>query len=207
MILRAAQQLFERDGYQATTMDRIAVESDVSVETVYGAFGSKSQLLARVIDVALVGDQEAVAVAQRSWALEVHAEQNPTRQLELLARNTRNILERAGPVQWAAIMAADQEPEIAALVDRYQKTRLKVQTEFISWVAESGAFRDRLTVREAGQTYWVLAAVEVHHLLRNTLGWSASRYEMWLAESLKAQLLDPQVGNKESKSVSTRLRR
>jgi len=175
-------------------MEKIAEEAELSVETVYGAFGSKAKLLARVIEVALVGDEVPVAVAERSWTLEVRAEMNQTRQLELLARNTRNILERAGPVQWAAIMASDQEPEIEALVTRNQKTRLRIQTEFISWVAARGPFRDGLTVEEAGRRYWILAAVEVHHLLRRTMGWSALRYERWLAESLKAQLLPAKWG-------------
>jgi AcrR family transcriptional regulator len=191
-ILRAAHRLFELDGYQSTTMDRVAKEAEVSVETVYGVFGSKAKLLARVIEVALVGDEAPVAVAERSWTLEVRDETNQARQLDLLARNTRNILERAGSIQWAAIMASDHEAEIEALVTRNQKTRLRIQTEFISWVAARGEFRDGLTVEEAGQRYWILAAVEIHHLLRKSMGWSALRYERWLAESLKAQLLPPQ---------------
>ena len=49
-----------RDGYVATTMVAIAQEAGVSRETVYKAFRSKPELVERVYDVALVGDEEPV---------------------------------------------------------------------------------------------------------------------------------------------------
>ena len=44
-ILESAQQLFERQGYAATTMDAIAAEAAVSLKTVYLACETKSRLL------------------------------------------------------------------------------------------------------------------------------------------------------------------
>ena len=44
-IVRAAAACFIRDGYPGTPITRIAQEAGVSPETVYGAFGSKRELL------------------------------------------------------------------------------------------------------------------------------------------------------------------
>ena len=46
-ILEAAERLFLRDGYPATTMEAIAGEADVSLKTVYLPFSTKSGLLPR----------------------------------------------------------------------------------------------------------------------------------------------------------------
>jgi len=191
-MLRAAHRLFESQGYAATTMEAIAAAAEVSVETVYLAFHTKAELLARVIDVALAGDEEAVPLAERQAFLEVRDEPDQERQLELLARNVRGVLERAGPIQWAVLVAASQEPELAALVDRYQRMRLEVQTRFMGWVARHGPLRGGMSVEEGGRTYWTLASTEVHHMLRITLGLSADEYEAWLAGAFKAQLLGEQ---------------
>ena len=44
-ILEAAQTLFERDGYAATSMPSIAAEAGVALKTVYVAFETKANLL------------------------------------------------------------------------------------------------------------------------------------------------------------------
>ena len=47
-ILAAAQRLFERDGYPATSMAAVAAEAGVSLKTVYVVFETKSGLLRAV---------------------------------------------------------------------------------------------------------------------------------------------------------------
>ena len=199
LILENARRLFEGRGYSATTMEAIAGEAGVAVETVYLAFKTKASLLARVVDVALAGDEAPVALAQRAMFQEVRAEKNQWRQLELLARNARVVLERAGPLQWALLMASANEPEIADLVERYHRRRLEVQTEFMRWVAANGPLAPGLSVQAAGRTYWTLASIEVHHLVRSTLGRTAKEYDQWLARTLKLALLPTQPIRSEIK--------
>src|SRR5260370_39545986 len=55
-IVRAAHELFARDGYRATTLTAVADAAGVAHRTVYVRFGTKAALLKRAIDVALVGD-------------------------------------------------------------------------------------------------------------------------------------------------------
>src|SRR4051794_13509409 len=44
-IAMAAQRLFARDGYSATSMAAIATEAGVGSRTVYAAFGAKREIL------------------------------------------------------------------------------------------------------------------------------------------------------------------
>src|SRR5262249_13557996 len=64
-VLREARRRFLADGYAATTVGAIAEGADVSVETVYKAFGNKAGLLKAVFDVAAVGDDEPAS--SRTW--------------------------------------------------------------------------------------------------------------------------------------------
>jgi AcrR family transcriptional regulator len=64
-VLTAAVRLFGEHGWSGSTLAMIAAEAGVAVETVYSAFGSKKRLLRAAMDVAVVGDDEPVAFAER----------------------------------------------------------------------------------------------------------------------------------------------
>ena len=66
-ILEAAQRLFERQGYAATTMAAIAAEAGVALKTVYVVFETKSGLLRALWHMLLRGDQDDVPVGERRW--------------------------------------------------------------------------------------------------------------------------------------------
>ena len=63
-ILEAAQRLFERDGYGATTMAAIAAEAGVALKTVYLAFETKSGLLRALWHLRLRGDEDEAPVGR-----------------------------------------------------------------------------------------------------------------------------------------------
>src|SRR3954454_14613616 len=70
-ILEAAEQLFGRDGYPATTMEAIAAEAGVSLKTAYLPFSTKSGLLRALWDLRLKGDDAEPPVARYEWFREV----------------------------------------------------------------------------------------------------------------------------------------
>ena len=59
-ILEAAQRLFERDGYAATSMAAIASAAGVSLKTVYLVFETKPGLLRALWHLLLRGRQDNV---------------------------------------------------------------------------------------------------------------------------------------------------
>lgn len=68
-VLEAARLLFAELGWAGTSMRGVAREAGVAMETVYAGFGSKRDLLAAVMDVAVVGNDLPIPLAQRQFAL------------------------------------------------------------------------------------------------------------------------------------------
>src|ERR671932_391297 len=90
-IPEAAQRLFERQGYAATTMAAIAAEARVALKTVYVAFETKSGVLRALWNMLLRGERDELPVAQQEWYLTVLDERDAERQLRLNARNSREV--------------------------------------------------------------------------------------------------------------------
>ncbi|OEC37251.1 transcriptional regulator, TetR family [Pseudomonas cuatrocienegasensis] len=60
-ISRAGVKLFERKGFQSTTIEQIAQEAGVSAPTVFKYFGSKHEILVEMLQE---GDQRAISEAR-----------------------------------------------------------------------------------------------------------------------------------------------
>ena len=95
-IIKAARKLFITYGYSGATMESIAREAGVAVETVYASFGSKRAILSNLIAVSLVGDDEPIPLLQRQGPLTVMQEKDQLRQIQLFADDMAEILIIAG---------------------------------------------------------------------------------------------------------------
>src|ERR1700674_5038600 len=91
-MLDAAQRLFSERGYASTTMDAIAAEAGVAVDTVYAGFGSKRGVLSALMDVRVGGDDQPVEVLDRSGPQAVRRETDQRRQVAAFARDVTGII-------------------------------------------------------------------------------------------------------------------
>src|SRR5215212_2657176 len=66
-ITKAAYTLFCERGYAGTTMGDIAHAAGVAVQTVYFAFHTKSELLSRAYDFAVLGEADPVPPERAMW--------------------------------------------------------------------------------------------------------------------------------------------
>jgi AcrR family transcriptional regulator len=189
LILEAAQRLFERDGYAATTMAAIAAEAGVSLKTVYVTLETKSGVLRALWHLLLRGDEEESPVAQRAWYREVLDEPDPQRQLRRNARNARRVKERAGALMLVIRSAAPSDPDIATLWERIQSDFYDNQRAIVQTLHDRGALRDGLGVERAADILWTLNHPDVWQLLVGRRGWSPSRWERWFYETTTGQLL------------------
>src|SRR5437764_9509035 len=122
-ILDKAKELFERDGYAATSMAAIASAAGVSLKTVYLVFETKNGVLRALWHQLLRGQQDTIPVGDQPWYREVLAEPDPEHQLRLNARNSLIVKTRAGAILEVIRDAASSDPDIAQLWAR-------IQTEF-----------------------------------------------------------------------------
>jgi AcrR family transcriptional regulator len=190
-ILGAAQRLFERRGYAATTMGAIAEEAGVALKTVYVAFETKSGVLRALWNLRLRGDSDALPVSEQPWYREVVDEPDPERQLRLNARNSRVRKVGIAPLFDVIRSAAPIEPDIAALWDRIETEFHANQRVIAESVAAKGALADGLDVERATDILWTIVHPDVWRLLVGERRWTPEQYEAWCADLACSQLLSP----------------
>jgi len=188
-ILDAAQALFERDGYPATTIEAIADAANVSAKTVYLAYVSKSALLRAVWDRVLKGDTDDAPVAQRAWYQAVLAESDARSQVELIAANSCTVKPRIGPMLRAIRSASATDGDSAALWALIQSDFHTNQRGVVEAIARHGNLRAGLDVGTATDILWTLNHPDVWLLLTGERGWSAEAFETWFRRTLTQQLL------------------
>jgi AcrR family transcriptional regulator len=189
-ILEAAQRLFVRQGYPATTMEAVAAEAGVSLKTVYLAFATKSGLLRALWDLLLKGDEDEAAVDQRQWFLEVVHEPDPERQLRLNARNARVVKLRIAPLLEVIRDAAPVEPDTGALWNLIQTDFYANQRAIVESLDAKHALKTGLDVTRAADILWTLNHPDLWRLLVGQRRWTAEQFEQWFADTAVAQLLD-----------------
>jgi AcrR family transcriptional regulator len=188
-ILEAAQRLFERDGYVATTMAVVAAEAGVALKTVYLAFETKAGLLRALWHLRLRGDEADVPIAERQWYRDVMAEPDPERQLRLGAHNARLVKERAGKLMRVMRDAAGSDADCAELWRRIQDDFLANQRAVVDTIEVKGALAAGLDAARAADILWTLNHPDVWHLLVGERGWTPQQWEQWFADTVCAQLL------------------
>lgn len=188
-ILDAAGTLFRERGYARTTVAAIAEAANVSVETVYKAFGNKAQLIKGVFDVAIVGDHAVVPMLQRDLVRRIEAEPHPRRKFEIYGEHLAHAGPRAGPVQLLVRAAGAGDPEVAAVWEQMTTERLLGMTELSRHLHDGGHLRDDVTLEEARDVLWTYNSVELYDLLVVQRGWRPERYGAWVARALASALL------------------
>jgi AcrR family transcriptional regulator len=186
--LEAAQRLFASNGYGATSIRAIAEEAGVAVQTVYAVFGNKRQLVIELIEIAVKGDDEPLAVTERTDAQAIRAEPSARRRAEMDAALSRKITERLLPVFKIASDAAAVDPDFAKL-NRAMIARRRAE---IAKVATLLAGDDglRVSLNDAAASLFVLYSPHVATMLTEDVGWSFDRYEKWLADAIERLVLN-----------------
>lgn len=188
-ILDAAQRLFERDGYAATTTEAIAKEARVSPKTVYVAFETKSGVLRTLWNVRLRGEREELPVAEQDWYRELLEEPDPERQLHLNARNSTRGKQRVGALAEVIRSAAALDPDIGVLWKRIGTEYRANQRAIVASVSDKKALKRGLDIERAADILWAINHPSVWHMLVVERGWTSDQYEQWSSELACAQLL------------------
>src|SRR5580704_3536789 len=188
-MLDAAETLFVRDGYAATTIAAIAEEADVAVQTVYAVFGNKRAILNELLAVRIVGDNDAIPLPSREQWQAIEREPDPRRQLSLLAALATQIGNRIGSLYQVLAGAAGSDPEIAELYRYQQRARYSDQQRLARSLAARGALREGLSEATATDIMWAIANPNTHHALVSERRWTPEAYEQWLAHMLTCALL------------------
>ena len=188
-VVDAARTLFLERGYAATTIEAISGLSDTPQATVYRLFSSKLGILKAVLDVSVVGDDQAVAMLDRPQVRALDSDEDPKEQLARFAALLRVVMARAAPMHRILADAARSDEDAASLLAQLGRQRQEGQRRIARSLARSGALRPGLRERDVADVIYALASPEVYGLLVFDRGWSAERYEKWMNAILIDQLL------------------
>jgi AcrR family transcriptional regulator len=188
-VIEAARTLFVERGYGATTIEAISSASDVPQATVYRLFASKIGILKALLDVSVGGDDEPVAVAERAHVRSALEASRPEETLAQLAALSVAINSRTAPIFRVLLSAAGADTEAAGLLDELTRQRQEGQGRVANAMARAKALRSGIRAQDAADVIHALASPELYRLLVIDRAWSQERYEQWLADSLRGQLL------------------
>jgi AcrR family transcriptional regulator len=187
-VIVVAQELFERQGYPATSVAEIANAAEVTPRTVYLGFETKAGLLRAVWNRALRGERDDAPVAAQRWFQELLAEPDPERTLRLNARNSRRFKERSTSLLQIVRDTAPLEPAIA---DLWEKIQVEYHANQLAVVRSlnPGALRRGLGEQRAADIIWSLNHPNTWIQLTVLRSWTPAQYERWVGDTSCQQLL------------------
>ena len=177
-ILDAARRLFAGQSYEGVTMEQLAEEAGVAIQTLYAAFGSKFNLACAVVQEAL-SSAGVPEMTQRATAITDAQEA-----LRYVAHVNRVVDERL--LDLDNILSANSMREVAQTSARARENDL---TGVVATVLASPRRRADLSQGEVRDIIVTLTAPLLYRMLVAERGWSLERYEKWLGDMLVASLL------------------
>lgn len=190
-IIETSTRLFTTDGYASTTMERIAAQSGVAVQTMYYTFGTKGQVLCEAMEFAGAGEHDAVPVPQRSWMIEALATESPHRSLALGVEHGVDIYTRAAPLWPAVNAAAVADPAVEKYWRGVNSGRRAGMRRLVARIFELDGLQTGLDVETATDIMFVLNGHATFQGLVIEADWILPTYKSWLYSTLVPQLLAP----------------
>ena len=149
--------------------------------------------LSLAYDYAMAGDDEPVPMIEREGLQSIMAEHDPNEQMRMYAEFVTGMGERISAL-WLALRGAAEVDDEAreALHPMGPAAALRAG----AWArcttcSPSPAIRPEVTPDEAAAIFWVLTDPALFHQLVVTAGWSRDRFQDWLHEAFKTQILAP----------------
>lgn len=182
-ILASAKGLFESEGFECVTIEKIAQSADVSIPTVYSLFQSKRGVLRALMDEALPTDQFNDLVEKSKQ------EKSPKKRLCISAKIARQMYdaERAqmDVVRGAAVLA----PEFKELEKEKEMRRYNRQEVTIKAMVREKSLIKGLTRTKARDILWAFTGRDIYRMFVIEQGWTSNEYEKWLAQLLIKTLI------------------
>src|SRR6266581_4337684 len=184
-IVEATRQLLQREGYAGMTIEAIARRAQVSAQSVYAIFKSKTGILTELLDQSTFGPDYEDAVRRA-----LSADDAETR-LRLAAHIARQIHDAQSATFDLLRGAGVVAPELAKLERQREGLRYERQERMITSLRDAGRLRPELDHATARDIFWMLTGGDVYRMLVRERGWSSQKYQDWLADTLVHSLLTP----------------
>ncbi len=187
-VLDTARKLFETEGIEPVTIEKIAKTAEVSAPTIYLLFQSKLGILRALMDEALPTEQFATIVEQ------INQEKSPKVRCQLNAKLARLIYDAELGQMNLFRGAAALSSELKELENEREIRRFNRQEESITWLERQKFLKPDLSLAKARDIVWAFSGRDLYRLLVVDRSWSSDEYEAWLADILISTLLRDMKG-------------
>lgn len=181
--MKAAKELFQSEGFDRVTINKIAQAAQVSMPTIYALFKSKRGVLQSLIDDALPREQFAALVDESMQ------EESPKKRLSLCAKLARQIYDAESELMDILRGASVVAPEFKELEQEREKRRYERQGEYVKKMIEEKSLAEGLKLEKARDIIWTLTGRDIYRMFVVERGWTSDEYEKWLAQLLIQSLL------------------
>jgi AcrR family transcriptional regulator len=182
-IAEATRQLLHREGYAGMTIEAIARRAEVSAQSVYAIFKSKTGVLIELLDQSTFGPEYEEAVQRALSATD------PETRLRLAAPIARQIHDAQSATFDLLRGAGVVAPELAKLEQQRECLRYERQERMIISLRDAKRLRPDLAYTAARDVFWMLTGRDVYRMLVRERRWSSQKYQDWLADTLVRSLL------------------
>jgi AcrR family transcriptional regulator len=183
-ILLTAKHLFEAEGFEPVTIEKLARAADVSAPTIYSLFQSKCGLLRALMDEALPTDQREALVEEGNRGKSAKG------WLRIAAKISRQMYDaekaQMGIFQGAAVVA----PEFKELEKEREQRRYTRQEQSVKDIAEEKPFKNGVNLTQARDILWAFTGRDMYRMLVIERGWTSDEYEKWLGDTLIETLIE-----------------
>jgi AcrR family transcriptional regulator len=184
-IVEATRRLLQSEGYAGMTVEAIARRAEVSAQSVYAIFKSKTGILTALLDQSAFGSEYEDAVLRALSA------SDPEARLRLAAPIARQIHDAQSTTFDLLRGAGVVAPELAKLERQREDLRYERQERMIISLRDAGRLKPELDDATARDIFWTLTGGDVYRMLVRERGWSSQKYQDWLADTLVHTLLAP----------------
>lgn len=179
----SARKLFAQKGYAATTIESIASDAGMAVQTFYAAYGSKRAVLLALLDET---EREADLPGLRDRLQE--SASDPPQQLRHVIDFNVRLFQGAGDVLEVLRAAGSADADLAAVWREGEDRRREGQAPLVREWARLDTLRPGLSEHEAADILWAFTGPDTYQLFIRERAWPVSKYADWLVSALE-QLL------------------
>lgn len=189
-IEEAAARLFTNDGYTATTMQAVAAEAGVHVQTIYLAYGTKPALLAACAARLVAGEEDPDShPGERRWARGVALEPDVRAKIARYVKQIGDVTPRITPLIDVLRATASAEPEVAAFLAQMEQGRREGPRQLLGRGVARGTWRPGLTPDKVADIVFAIASPDTFRALVDRCGWKRSAAEALITRTLERELL------------------
>ena len=187
-ILRTARTRFVKDGYNATTMARIAAEAGVAVQTVYFVFHTKGELLNAVLEAAVLGDDN-VPPQRTDWHRTATTTNDGQAAIEAFVGGCAQILRRSAPLEYVVRTAMHTEPTVRRSREYGEGLRVDGFRDFVDSLNSRRLLRPGEDPALCADVLLTMLGPSTYLAFTTERGWTHDEYVAWATRALTRLLL------------------